>query len=229
MTDNDYWTRFWVEHGKANRDSDKQTQVLRTYQKKPIDVDLWEFTLEKIDEHFIVNEGDNVLDLCSGNGLFSKHFVSKGANSTAVDVSEDLLMNVKDEQSIKPIVSDIRTVDFNKGVFDKVFFYAGIQYLTHGESIQVLSNIYRWLKAGGELYIGDIPDARKIWTFYNTPARQKVYFNNLKLGKAIVGTWYNPEFLENLSTFLGYKSGIAIEQDPKMIYSKFRFDFKCMK
>ncbi|MEX0597315.1 MAG: class I SAM-dependent methyltransferase [Candidatus Paceibacterota bacterium] len=229
MTDDNYWTQFWIEHGKENRNSDEQTQVLRTYQKKPIDNDLWEFTLNKIDEHFLVEKGDKVLDLCSGNGLFSKHFVSKGCKSTAVDISEDLLLNVKDDSSITPIVSDIRELNFNNNYFDKVFFYAGIQYLTHKETIKVLANIFKWLKKGGVLYIGDIPDSRKIWTFYNTKERQKVYFKNLESGKAIVGTWFDPDFLKNLIKYIGFQHEEMIEQDPKMIYSKFRFDFKCKK
>ena len=76
MNDN-YWVEFWKNYANDVSEKDEQSQVLRTIDKKPITEELWEFTLSKIDDVFNVLRGDNVLDLCCGNGLLSKHYIKK--------------------------------------------------------------------------------------------------------------------------------------------------------
>ena len=131
--DNNYWVDFWKNYTTDVLEKDEQSQVLRTFDKKPITDELWGFTLNKIDEVFNVNEGDNVLDLCCGNGLLSKHYNNKGAKVTAVDVSSALLDNISKIDGITAINSDIRSLNFENNSFEKVILYAGIQYLNDKE------------------------------------------------------------------------------------------------
>jgi len=228
MNDN-YWVDFWKDYTTDITEKDEQSQVLRTFNKKPITKELWTFTLNKIDEVFKVNEGEKVLDLCSGNGLLSKHFLSKGASVVAVDISEELLKNVSNLPGIKPINSDIRLLEFEDNSFNKIILYAGIQYLNNKEAIVLLQRIYKWLKPGGVLLIGDIPDFNKRWKFFNTEERQHVYFDNLLIGKAIVGNWFESDWFYHLTKYIGFKEGEFLEQDNKLIYSSFRFDFRYKK
>lgn len=228
MNSSNYWVDFWKEYSADASNLDEQSQVLRTFNKKPISEELWSFTLNKIDENFNVKNGDTVLDLCSGNGLLSKHFVSKGAEVTAVDVSKDLLNNIKDYNKIRTIESDIRLLDFNKNSFDKIILYAGIQYFDNKETITLLKKMYDWLKPNGVLFIGDIPDYNKLWNFYNTEERQKVYFDNILSETAIVGNWFEPIWFNKLTGYFGFSKGEYIPQNDKLIYSSFRFDF-CYK
>jgi ubiquinone/menaquinone biosynthesis C-methylase UbiE len=223
--ENNYWIDFWKDHGASSNKSDIQTQVLRTLNKKPISNDLWEYTLEEIDKIFIINQNDRVLDLCCGNGLLSQHFVEKGATVVAVDVSDELLSQMNHVDAIKTINSDIRHLEFKAGSFDKVIIYAGIQYLTNKEAVELLKRVYSWLKPEGVLFIGDIPDVSKLWSFYNSVERKKAYFDNLLNDTAIVGNWYDIQWLESLTSFIGFNFGTVIPQNPKLIYSNFRFDF----
>jgi 2-polyprenyl-3-methyl-5-hydroxy-6-metoxy-1,4-benzoquinol methylase len=223
--DKDYWVKFWNDYTASSNDKDSHTQVLRTLNRMPISEALWEFTLSEIDKNFTVQNNDKVLDLCAGNGLISRHFVSKGATVTAVDVSKDLLSNLKDVDQIQTINSDIRDLKFDKNSFDKVIVYAGIQYLNLTEAIELLQNIYLWLKPGGIVFIGDIPDLSRLWEFYNTKERQELYYENIINGTAIVGQWFDKIWLENLTHFLGFEKSNYLAQDERLIYSKFRFDF----
>jgi cyclopropane fatty-acyl-phospholipid synthase-like methyltransferase len=223
--DNNYWVDFWKNYTTDVLEKDEQSQVLRTFDKKPITDELWGFTLNKIDEVFNVNEGDNVLDLCCGNGLLSKHYNNKGAKVTAVDVSSALLDNISKIDGITAINSDIRSLNFENNSFEKVILYAGIQYLNDKESIELIQNIYNWLKPNGCLFIGDVPDVKKRWDFYNTEERQAVYFNNQLEGKAIVGHWFEKDWFDKLTNFIGFNEGIYHAQDDKLIYSIFRFDY----
>lgn len=225
----DYWINFWKTFTDNFSDKDAQTQVLRTLNKKPISEKLWDFTLQQIDQSFKVENGDRVLDLCAGNGLFSKHFAAKGASVTAVDISSELLKQLEFEERIDTITSDIRLVEFNAEYFDNVFFYAGIQYLTDKEAIELLLKIYRWLKPGGSLFIGDIPDLERRWIFFDNESRREAYFSNKLANKAIVGNWFEKNWFYYLGNYVGFSNAKYIPQHEDLIYSKFRFDYCYLK
>jgi len=226
-----YWPEFWQRYGKDAADKDEQTQVLRTLNQQPIGQQLWEFTLNWIDEQITPRPQDVLLELCCGNGLLSRHFAPMVKSVVCVDVSEDLVkqINLAHYPNIKPLVDDIRELDFDELMFDKVVIYAGIQYLTLAETTVLFERAYRWLKRGGVFFLGDVPDYRKRWVFFDSPERQATYFENLKSGKAIVGTWFDPEFFEKLSAFVGYSGTELIPQHPDLIYSKFRYDYRLVK
>lgn len=227
--DKDYWIHFWNEYAASSVNKDEQSQVLRTLNKKPISKKLWEYTLTKIDETFKVIEGDYVLDLCSGNGLISKHFVDKGALVVAVDVSKNLLNNLKDIKEIETINLDIRKLKFDKSTFDKIIIYAGIQYLNDRETVHLMHNIYAWLKPNGIVFIGDVPDLSKRWNFYDTKERQKVFYDNLLTGKNIIGNWFEREWFENLTSYIGFKEGFFLVQNKKLLNANHRFDYFYIK
>ena len=226
---NNYWIDYWKSYGIESKSKDVQTRVLRTLNKKPISQELWEFTLNNIDSSFSVNKGDHVLDLCCGNGLLSRHFLSKGAEVTSVDVSADLLDGLKNIEGVRTIAKDIRKLDFEKQVFDKVVIYAGIQYLNFSETIVLIKQIFNWLKPGGQLFLGDIPDVNKTFDFYNTPERQKLFFDNTIVKTDVVGTWFNSLWFEKLSNHIGFSKCNYIKQPDQLIYSNFRFDLKMIK
>ena len=223
--DNNYWVDFWKGYTATVTEKDEQSQVLRTLNKQPISKELWDYTLKNIDDIFVVRKDERILDLCSGNGLLAKHFVSKGASVVAVDISEELLKNIADVEHIDPIQSDIRLVDFEANSFHNIILYAGIQYLNYKEAITLLKNIFKWLKPNGTVLIGDVPDLKKRWSFYNTAERQKVFFDNTLTDKAIVGTWFESQWFEHLTGYLGFSEGKLMPQDERLIYAGFRFDF----
>ena len=114
--DHKYWIDFWKEYTTNILHKDQHSQVLRTFNKKPISERLWDFTLSKIDEVFTVKKDETVLDLCSGNGLLAKHFLNKGASVVAVDVSEELLVNISNIKGIKIKVTDQRLIEKTGGI-----------------------------------------------------------------------------------------------------------------
>ena len=138
MKSSQYWTEFWKEHGRNTKDSAEQIQVLRTFNKKPIDKKLWLETLQYIESKLEPTVSDHVLDLCCGNGLISRHLARTCSKVTSVDVSEDLVTSLSDQPIINPVVEDIRHVKFNDQTFTKVLIYAGIQYLDYSESVKLL-------------------------------------------------------------------------------------------
>ncbi len=231
MQQSDYWAEFWKSYGKEASTKDEQTQVLRTFNKEPISKTLWKFTLQGIERQIAPRSDDTMLELCCGNGLISRYFSPKVHTVTSVDISDDLLRSIDclEYPNIKLVSSDIRELNYEDCSFSKVIIYAGIQYLTLAETTKLFERVYRWLKPGGIFFIGDIPNNDKRWIFYNTPERQVVYFQNLKEGKDVVGTWFSPDFFEKLSEFVGFSSSDIIPQHTDLIYSSFRYDYKIKK
>ena len=226
MKKHDYWINFWRDQGAKSRNLDAQSQVLRTHFKHPIDEKSWGSTLNMVRDYMEMIGGHRMLDLCSGNGLFARHFAPYCNWLLAVDISHDLLHSL-DQLSlgnVETLESDMRALDFPANTFDRILLYAALQYLEFSEAIKLFERIAAWLEPGGILYLGDIPDRNQLWTFFNTDERQANYFRNLRDGEAIVGTWFDAEWLQRLGYFAGYSEVRIIPQPEFMIYHTFRYE-----
>jgi SAM-dependent methyltransferase len=231
MSSTEYWLEFWKAHGRSSTQADEQTQVLRTFNKQPIALERWQFTLDYLDAQFPIGATDDVLDLCSGNGLFTAHFSPRCRSFTAVDISEDLLNNLDQRKlpNVKILRSDIRKIRFEEGAFSRILLYAGIQYLSYGEAVALFREMFQWLKPGGLLFVGDIPDRKRLWSFYNTSERRALYFDNQIAGRDVVGTWFDESWLLRLAESTGFQQVNVIQQPPEQIYAHFRFDLKAQR
>ena len=226
LQDNEYWSRFWSEYKADIAEKDEQTQVLRTRNKMPIDKESWEFTVSDVASQLALSDSDTLLDLCCGNGLFSSAFSSQVAKIEAVDISAPLIERLSSRalSNVHAVVNDIRYVDFKDQSFSKELWYAGIQYIDEGDIIKMIRKIRRWMKPGGILMIGDIPDRKKLWKYFDSTARQDNYFDSLEGREPIIGTWLDAEWIEKLCFSSGFTAAHAIEQNDKLIYSDFRYD-----
>lgn len=219
-----YWVDFWKDHGLKTAAENPQLQVLRTLDKKPIDDERWEFTLAHIEGQVNPSLDDKILDLCCGNGLLARKFSETAKSVTAVDVSDRLVSAIGEIENITPIVSDVRALQFEASIFDKVVLYAGLQYFSHQDVIEIFERVFFWLRNGGIFYIGDIPDQERIWTFFDDQDRETAYFDSVKCGKPIIGTWFDKGFLEKLSDYVGFSERQILPQPKQLIYSSYRFD-----
>lgn len=225
------WLEFWKEHGRASTQADEQTQVLRTFNKQPITSERWQLTLNYLDTQFPVGVTDDVLDLCSGNGLLTAHLAPRCRSVTAVDISADLLATLDQRKlhNVQTLQSDIRKLSFEEGSFSRILLYAGIQYLSEGEVVALLREIFKWLKPGGLLFVGEIPDRGRLWSFYNTPERLALYFDNQISGRDVVGTWFDTSWFLRLAESTGFLQANVIQQPPEQIYAHFRFDLRAQR
>ena len=222
----DYWSDFWFQYNSDIAGQDEQTQVLRTRNKVPIDVQKWELTLQTVAEHLEFSNTDTLLDLCCGNGLFSQAFHNFVDKLEAVDISAPLVdrLNARNLYNVHAEAKDIRDASFSENSFSKVLWYAGIQYIDEGDIIEMLRKIHKWMKPGGILMIGDIPDRSKLWGYFNDETRRSAYFRGLERREPILGTWLDTDWIENLCALIGFNSVNAVAQDSRLIYADFRFD-----
>jgi ubiquinone/menaquinone biosynthesis C-methylase UbiE len=223
---NDYWVKFWSEYQTDVANKDEHSQVLRTRNKQPIEKYKWDITLSSVHEQLELCNDDILLDLCCGNGLFSAAFSNYVNQIEAVDISSVLTERLANRKlhNVNVTTSDMRTVNFTKARFNKVLWYAGIQYIDESDIIAMIRKIKSWMKPGGILLIGDIPDRNKLWNYFNDDIRQSAYFTGLLERKPIIGTWIDAEWIEKSCIASGFISSNAMPQHPELIYSDFRFD-----
>ena len=108
--------------------------------------------------------------------------------------------------------------------FDRILCYAGIQYLSEQETLFLFKKLRRWIRDGGLVLLGDIPDATHRWRFFDSPERENAYFDALAAAQPIVGTWFDPSWLEKLSRYAGFKSSEFHSQPQTLPYQHYRFD-----
>ena len=220
------WVDFWRAHGRTAASADLQTQVLRTFNKQPIEMERWQETLVYVDKLFPISPIDDVLDLCCGNGLFSSHFAERARTVIAVDISSDLLAKLARRflHNVTTLCADVREAHFADAAFSRIWIYAGIQYLSEREVVLLFQNMLRWLRPEGLLFIGDVPDRARLWAFYDTPQRRSQYFDNYAKDQDVVGTWFDPLWLRYLAESIGFRNAETIPQPAGQIYAHFRFD-----
>lgn len=221
-----YWSEFWVKYEFDGLLVDEQTQVARTLNKQPISKNRWDFTKRQVLEQLELKTGSRLLDLCCGNGLFSEALSTKVSTITAVDINEPLIekLNERALPNITTQSADIRSLSFPKDSFDRILWYAGIQYLSEPDIILMLRDIRKWMDSDGLLFIGDIPDRMRMWNYFNNDNRVNAYADSLVEGKPIIGTWLDRKWLLNIISASGFSKVDIVEQDKNLIYSDFRYD-----
>ncbi|MEM1142832.1 MAG: class I SAM-dependent methyltransferase [Pseudomonadota bacterium] len=226
MTSGDHWTAFWTRSGRDSDGQDAQSRVMRTENKQPISVDRWNSTVAYILDKFPINRDARLLDICAGNGLFSRQFAEQGATVHAIDISPDLLAAIPVDRypKLSTQCADMRDLSFPQDEYSHIFLYAGIQYLTYAEAIELLRKCQKWLLPGGRMMIGDVPDQERLWHFYNNAERRNTYFTHAVKGEDIIGTWFEKSWLENLAEHAGFSSVVTQNQPPDQIYAHYRYD-----
>lgn len=220
-----YWKQYWETNEITGRD-DLQMQVGRTVNRKPIDEERWNKTVQDIISLMKPENDETIMDLCCGNGLLSVPLAEKSQEVIAVDISQKLLdkIDLEKHPNIKTIKSDVLALNFTDGSLDKAVIYFAIQHFDLEETLLLFRQIRRFLKDGGIFYIGDIPEQEKIWAFFNTPEYEKAYFNSIEEKKLIVGQWFSRSFIEKAAIYTGFSEVTTFDQPNHQVNSHYRFD-----
>jgi cyclopropane fatty-acyl-phospholipid synthase-like methyltransferase len=225
---NNYWKKYWTE-SKIIKQANPHLQVGRAIMGIPINEELWQQTLSFLSNQLELNKNDRLLDIASGSGMISIPFSKNVKSICSIDISEKLFKNYNNYRNIQTITADIRDYDFKAKEFSKIIFYFAIQHFTMEESVYLFEKIHKWLSPGGIAYIGDIPDIKFLFKFFDTIERETDFFNSLKKDRPIIGTWYSREFLLKLGNFTGFEKVEIIEQPTCFINAHYRFDLKLSK
>jgi SAM-dependent methyltransferase len=224
---NDFWKNYWSgSHDSSSKNP--QIQVARTRAGVPINDQIWLKTVQYVKDLLEVNEHDRVLDACGGNGLFANELSSNCREIVIVDINSSLLSLISDNSTkVKTINSDLLVYLNDETIgFDKILFYAGIQYFSELEVFKIIRHFKTLLNPGGTVLIGDVPDFYKRDFFLSENQRFENYFNNFAKDRLTIGSWFTFEWIRRLSLFHGFTECTLFAQPEYQIYHDFRFDVR---
>jgi len=231
---NNYWHDYW-NNGYVVNDSDPQKQVGRTRGKRPISASDWEKTLSFIWDAMCITKDSEVLELCCGNGMLTLPLAKKVKSVIAVDFSRPIIeelnkqLTFKGIKNVTTITEDVNNITFPESSLSHILMYFSLQYLSEKNVIVLFENAYKFLKNGGEFFIGDIPDRAKLWNFANIDDYVSMYFNSVKNDKPTIGSWFLQEDLLKMGEWAGFSKVKIIKQPEYQINSRYRFDLLLQK
>ena len=208
-----YWTDYWQERGKM--DAPDLIKMQRTINGVPM-------PMENIVSDVIKRCYGDVLELGCGTGVLTQEIAKKAKSVLAVDSSEAML-SFEETDTIRKCHADVRNLTLTTK-FDTIIAYSFPHYLTHAEFVAMLMKCKDWLDQGGLLFIGDLPDAGKLWEFHNTPERVNDYFSHLSTPK--LGTWFDREWVKRACQYAGFDVQIMNQPD-NLPMKEYRFDAEC--
>jgi ubiquinone/menaquinone biosynthesis C-methylase UbiE len=228
MSDQEYWKDFWNKNTIIEKEGIHE-KVGRTIKGIAIENERWDRTLKYLEEQLALDHNDDVLDIAAGSGAIAIPFSKKTRSYTALDISEKLLTNLKEDPKINIMHADVMQVDLGENRYSKVILYFALQHFSMDESVLLFKKIFECMKPNGICLIGDIPDEECKFSFFDTPERKQAYFDSEKKKQPIIGTWFNKKKLQELGTTTGFSSSTVMEQPSYHINTHYRFDQKLIK
>lgn len=220
-----YWKKHYRDDSVVGG-GDPQRNVGRTRGGMPVADEVWKRTLNDIKELLSIDKSVEVVELCCGNGEVIGNLAAECKHATGVDYSRKLLrqMESKFGSLVEPIYADVLEVEFKPESTDVIIIYFSIQHFDERETVRLVERCLKWLRKGGKLFIGDIPNDLKKWEYIDKPAYRRDYIERVVKGTPMIGNWFQPQFFEALSSYFDDITVEVIEQPSYHINSSYRFD-----
>jgi cyclopropane fatty-acyl-phospholipid synthase-like methyltransferase len=220
------WFTYWNRSDLAGLDPLRQ--VGKTINGKPIALEHLDAIVSDIVQRLSLQAKDQVLDLCCGNGLITRRCSLHCGRIVGVDYSRPLIeaagQNSSDER-ISYVLADVTALSSTvlDQKFDKIYMYEALQHLERPAVAQMLRSLRCSASSSAPVLLAGIPDAARIWDFYNTPVRREEYLRRQAAGTEAIGTWWARSELEELAALSGYTVEFW-SQNPSLHTAHYRFD-----
>lgn len=216
-----YWKNYW------NSVAENSSQLMQV-QRDAIS----ESQMGLIEKHICsvlnLQPEDALLDVCCGNGIITKRLARHCKQVVGVDFSEKLITAAQEHNesmNVRFIEEDAtqlsRSLDFK---FDKILLYFSFQYLNSTQGALVISEMKSLLKPGGKILIGDIPDQKKFWVYYDSFLKRVFYFKQWLVRQPKMGKFWSEKEMNALAA-KNYFQGIYLTQDSALPHAHYRFDY----
>jgi len=219
-----YWYNYYNNYSIVGN-QDLQKNVGRTKNGQSIKSSVWKQTVNYIKEIAVLNEEDVLLELCCGNGQIIGYLADYCKSAIGVDFSNQLLKQLNNNfPKVTTLNKDVLELEFEPEKFNSIIFYFSIQHFTERESLLIIKKAIDWLKVGGTLLIGDIPNELKKWDYINKPQYQKDYLQRVLANEPMIGNWFNPGFFRALTSIFTNIESTLKPQPSYQINSAYRYD-----
>lgn len=131
-------TEYWNHYYKTNPDINYPSQFAQYISK-------------------FLHRSKNILELGCGNGRDSIYFLKLGLNVTAIDASDGVIEQLKQEnkeENICFICDDfVSSSAIYSGQYDYVYSRFTLHAINKEQEMEVLNNVYKVLKCGGKFFV----------------------------------------------------------------------------
>jgi ubiquinone/menaquinone biosynthesis C-methylase UbiE len=223
------WRSHWNTVGQRHASDALFAQVERTIGGQPVAFEQVRLLVQAIREALAFVEHDIALDLCCGNGLLTIELSPFCRSLVAVDYSLELIEVARQHHAAPNIVylsraaEELAPADFPDGPPTKICMNAGLQYFTEPQVQKLLETLARITADGATLYFTDVPDAERIFVFYNSPERRAEFERRRAARTEAIGTWWSRPHLEKLFESAGYSVSF-VDLDARRSTSHYRYD-----
>jgi ubiquinone/menaquinone biosynthesis C-methylase UbiE len=222
---NEYWRKYYNDNIVVCTNN-FQKNVGRTISGIPVSEEIWDKTINYMVDLLNINKTKDVLELCCGNGQVIGNLSIKCKSATGVDYSEKLLLQLNNQfnNKVKSIREDVLKIAFETESVDIILIYFSIQHFDEIEILQLVKNCVTWLKKGGKLFIGDIPNELKKWEYIDEERYRRDYIERVLKNEPMIGNWYQPGFFKAIGDYFTEISIEVLQQPDYQVNSVFRFD-----
>ena len=226
------WQGYWNEVPKQYGETEFLKQVGKTTTGISVSNVVVNAIVSNIVEELSIGREDHILDLCCGNGLLSSNVSRQCEEVVGVDVSAVLIAVARKyhqpenvEYFCRSILDPTLYAQLESRRITKICVYEALQYFRTEDLRLILRLARKILPHDGLVLFGSIPDAEKLWSFYNTPDRQAEYFRRMAEGTEAIGTWWNKQELREIAENEGFSVEI-LAQKRTLHTAHYRFDVR---
>ncbi|MBX2982311.1 MAG: class I SAM-dependent methyltransferase [Flavobacteriales bacterium] len=205
---------------------DAQLNVGRTKGGESILPHVWSRTVDDIVQTCNINSDSVVLELCCGNGMLLGPVAKLCSEAIGVDFSAPLISELERNfgDVVTAYLADALEYECPRRDLDVILVYFSIQHFSERDALLLIERSIPWLKQGGRLFVGDVPDEAVKWDYINKPEFRKDYFTRLKSDTPKIGHWFRREFFQGLADHLPQVRVEVLDQPAHHINSDIRFD-----
>lgn len=228
------WKSFWNK--QAESDNALQ-QVGRTGHHAEKMNRLMEEQAAYIAEKSSLNSQSVLLDVCCGNGVFTKLLAPFCKETVGLDLSAQLIQHATSQRKSNQyfFVADLLQLkewdlyENYLNTFDVVTLCFSFQYFeTVEQGFIVIENLLPLVKNGGTILLTDIPDRAHFFKHYNKISKIAGLIVQMAKGKNVMGKFWSEEELAYICKRLDVQ-GEKLIQPKQFPYAHYRMDYLITK
>lgn len=223
MRNTDKIKSYYAKRLGSKRSASLLTQVGKTVNGVDISNEQFSTIIESIISSLHINKDDIIIDIGCANGLVTREIAKECKKIQGIDISKDLIA-IAQEHSMSDNIryTEANCLKYDYKGFNKAYMYEALQHLKYKELPTLLDRLKR-AETISMVLLGSIPDAERLFNFYNNKARREAYYTSLENGEPHLGNWWYMEHIEVVCRKKGIKANF-ISQDKTLHTAHYRFD-----
>ncbi|MFZ7092567.1 class I SAM-dependent methyltransferase [Primorskyibacter sp. 2E233] len=224
------WKAYYDARVPGFDPHDHLAQVGHTVNGQPIPEDHFQALLNQISDILDPAPSDRLLDVCCGNGLFTKPLAMKVQMACGVDISEAMLAVAQADYAAPNLhylqmdACDVATLAQRpEAPFTHVLLYGAWQHFTLGTGRDVLEALLKITTPDVKILLGFVPDQALMDNFFDTPERRAAHAAYVAAGTDSFGTWWDRDVLSKLCADLGLSCQYT-DLPPQVHAASYRFN-----